>query len=243
MRGLPAYGVQRRANSLGVLRQGTVSGGAASPLLDGLIAYWKLDEASGTRIDSAGSNNLADNGSVGSATGIQGNAAQFDGSNYLSLASNPDVQMNGDYTIACWVYLGVLDGSNQMIASKDVLGGREYTLTVSADFRFSIPGGGTVIEKTSPSTNTWYFLVAEYRSSDNRIRLILNDDTPNVVTISSAVTPGNAEFQVGAREFSGAEGFISNGSRIDELGIWKRILTAAEITQLHNSGAATTYPF
>jgi hypothetical protein len=31
--------------------------------------------------------------------------------------------------------------------------------------------------------------------------------------------------------------------RIDEVGIWKRVLTAAERTQLYNGGLGYTYPF
>jgi hypothetical protein len=33
------------------------------------------------------------------------------------------------------------------------------------------------------------------------------------------------------------------GGVIDEVGIWKRALSASEITTLYNSGSGTTYPF
>lgn len=52
--------------------------GAVSPLLTSLIAHWKLDEASGTRNDSHGTNHLTDNNTVTTATAKLGtNAAQF----------------------------------------------------------------------------------------------------------------------------------------------------------------------
>ncbi len=48
---------------------------AHAALTDNLSAYWKLDEASGTRVDSAGSNDLTSNNSVGQAVGKLGNAS------------------------------------------------------------------------------------------------------------------------------------------------------------------------
>jgi hypothetical protein len=244
VRGLPAYGVQRRANSLGVLRQRAVSGSAASPLLTDLVAYWKLDDL--TWSDSVGSANLTNNSGV--AVGLPklgAGSAQFDGSNYLSLANRSEVQITGDFTIACWVYLGTLDGSRQMIVSKDTVGSREYALQINlADrFFFNISGSGTVSDSTVLAINTWYFLVVDYRASDNRIRLIVNDGTPNETTGSSPATVGSAEFQVGARQYNFFEEPIANGSRIDEVGIWKRLLTSGEISDLYNSGAGITYPF
>ena len=50
-------------------------------LTDNLIAFWQLEEASGVRYDSEGSNNLTDNNTVTSATGVVGDAAQFTRSN------------------------------------------------------------------------------------------------------------------------------------------------------------------
>jgi hypothetical protein len=220
------------------------SGGAASPLLTDLVAYWKLDDL--TWSDSVGSNDLANNGSVVVGTPKLGaGSAQFDGSNFLSLASNPHVQIDGDFTLTCWVYPAVLDGSRQMIVSKDTNASREYFLQIntSDNFSFVIGNSGLVTDSTVLAINTWYHLVADYRASDKRIRLILNDGTPVTTTGSSAATVGTAEFQLGAREFLGFEDPISNGSRIDEVGIWKRLLTSGEISDLYNSGSGLSYPF
>ncbi len=51
------------------------------PLSDAVpyaVAHWPLDETSGTRADSVGSNDLTDNNTVLSATGMFGNAADFE---------------------------------------------------------------------------------------------------------------------------------------------------------------------
>jgi hypothetical protein len=221
------------------------SGEPSSPLLTDLVAYWKLDETSGPRIDSAGSNNLTDNGSVGSAVGKVGNAASYSGSNFLSLASNSDVQITSDFTVACWVYLATVPSTRQMFVTKDNSSNREYILYISVTkrFTFRIHSVDIVADSTTVSPDTWYFLVGDFRASDNRIRLMVNDSTLSSMTGTSGPTVGSAEFMVGAREFVGFEEPVLSGGRIDEVGIWKRLLTAAEITQLYNGGSGLTYPF
>ena len=62
-----------------------------SDLANSLVAFWKLDEASGQRNDSIGTNHLADNNTVLSAAGkVYPLAATFaaDANEYLSIASN-----------------------------------------------------------------------------------------------------------------------------------------------------------
>jgi hypothetical protein len=59
-------------------------------LTDNLIAFWGLEEASGTRNDAHGSNHLIDNNTVGSATGRVGTCANFDRftDEHLSIVDN-----------------------------------------------------------------------------------------------------------------------------------------------------------
>src|SRR3990167_7395409 len=77
-----------------------------NPGTTGLISWWSLDEASGQRNDSHGSNHLTDNNTVLSAAGKVGNAADFEKSNseFLSIADNPNLSTGDiDFTIAIWV--------------------------------------------------------------------------------------------------------------------------------------------
>ena len=85
-------------------------------LADGVISYWKLDEVSGTRFDTVGSNNLTDINNVGFETGqitipaagnaasfVRANAEQLDGPAIGSLDFGDE-----DFTIAGWVKLSSL---------------------------------------------------------------------------------------------------------------------------------------
>jgi hypothetical protein len=236
VRGLPAYGVQRRANSLGVLRK-RATGAAASSLLNGLVTYWKLDNL--TWADSVGSANLANNGVTVGTPKLGAGSAEFDGTNYLSLVSNPAVQMGDiDFTITCWALLDTLTSSVAIVSKGNVTD--EYWLGFSGaatNFRFYV--NNNALTATAPvSASTWYFLTAWHEAAANTIYLQVNNGTPVSLTTSSTPTIGTTDFNIGAdpipRLFDG---------RIDEVGIWKRVLTLSEISDLYNSGSGLSYPF
>ena len=71
-------------------------------LTDNLISAWELSEASGNAIDSHGSNDLTDNGSVGTGTGlVYGTARHFDGSDDgFNIIDNTDLSV-GDIDCSC----------------------------------------------------------------------------------------------------------------------------------------------
>lgn len=221
--------------------------------LTGLVSYWTMDESGGTRFDSHGSNDLSDNNTVESATGKIGNAASFIAVNstYLSHVSNASLQMSGntDWTISTWVNL---DPSvpNQCLITKDdsAPSSRDYTLdyhgsiVLDGGFRVYIQGGATYIAIMGVNSLApgWYFLVAWYDSSNGQLHLRVNDATTyDSITGATGTDVSNSEFRIGARQYTGAEFY--SGSIIDESGLWKRLLTTTERTQLFNGGAGLPY--
>src|SRR5262245_2022186 len=77
-----------------------------SPLLNALMAHWRLEEASGTRVDAHGGNNLGDINTVGQAAGKLGNAASFLAASEesLTIGDNAALRMGDiNFTIAGWV--------------------------------------------------------------------------------------------------------------------------------------------
>lgn len=235
---------------VGVLNPLAESGSVPSSLLNGIVAYWKLDEASGTRADSVGSSSLASTNNVGQAVGIVGSAAQFTAasSQKLSIADNAALSTGTtDFTFAGWFYLDALPGSNAGLIVKDDIGSnREYDLVLTnlnqvQWFVFdSSSGNANVSISTALTVATWVFLVVWYDTSDKKVRIQKNNGS--TTTSAGALTNGPkdaaAAFQLGARNntdyYSG---------RMDEIGFWKRLLTSAEKTTLYNSGAGITYPF
>ena len=75
----------------------------ASPLLTNLVSYWKLDEASGTRADSHGTNHLTPSNAPVGAAGKIGQGCDFESSSGQML-SHPDADPLGNesFTYALW---------------------------------------------------------------------------------------------------------------------------------------------
>jgi hypothetical protein len=243
VRGLPAYGVARRSNSLGVLRQRDGGGGGASSLLTGLVSYWNLDETSGTRFDSAGTNNLTDTGGVGSTIGIQGNAATgFGASTFLSNTSDI-TQITGDWTIALWFRTGANVNTNQALVSRwgATSLDQEYIVYVHVNsFRFLVNAPSIVFIDLPVTANTTYLGFAWHDATAGRIYVQLNDGGNTSDTVGVINTSAGNTFRVGQR---GDTSLPWLGDWIDEIGIWGRVLTPAERTQICNGGAGITYPF
>lgn len=216
-------------------------------LTDGLVSYWKLNEASGARADSTGANNLSDNNSVTN----DGNSAKFVAvsTQYLSHDSNASLQMSGntDFTICAWVKLNSLPSTSNSysLVTKDdsAANARDYTLdyvtTASPfnGFRLYIQGGGTYIVQAgvTATVGRWYFVVAWYDSSNGQLHLRI-DDTLTVDSSNTGATGtdvSSAEFRIGARQYAGANDYAD--ASIGGVGIWKRLLTASEKSYLFNS--------
>ena len=85
---------------LGVIQQQAFGGG--STLLDGLVSWWSMDETSGTRVDSHGSNNLTVASADSYGTGKVGNSWSQDGStvNYLVKTSPTNLDSSDSLFVA-----------------------------------------------------------------------------------------------------------------------------------------------
>ena len=213
-------------------------------LLDGLVAYWPLDEASGTRRDLSGNGlTLTDNNTV---TGNPGPsyklplAGQFTAANseYLSRASEPLLQTGDiDWAIGVFLRLDTLPGAGKfpaVVSKWGTVGQLEYTLFVNGNdnkprLQVSPDGTGTPIYavggglSSAMSIDTWYFLLAWHDSVNNVIGLRL-DNEEAVVAHALGVRAGTDALRIGTDNV--ATSFI-NG-RIAAIPFWKRVPAPAE---------------
>jgi len=220
----------------------------------GLAAYWNLEEASGTRFDPVGDNDLTDNNTVTQAVGIVGNAGQFTRANteFLSHVDNLDLSTGDiDFTIAGWAYLDSTSNQLTLISKGNwagiaqaeykiefIVSSSKLQLVVSSDGG----GGGTagVIASSTQTTGTWYFVVAWHDSINNTINIQIDNGTVSSIAHSAGVFDGTESFQIGSRNGAGS---IPWDGRIDEVGFWKKVLTAQERTDLYNGGSGNTFTF
>lgn len=180
-----------------------------------------------------------------------GMAAQFTAatSEYLSVAHNASLFTGDiDFMVAAWVYVDDT-GSTRIIASKwnsvvDNNGEWDIYRTSGDRFGFSIYSGvtGNSVTATSfgaVSSGTWYFVVGWHDSVANTVNIQVNNGTAD--SAATTITPSatsTAAFRLGAENSTPT--YFWNG-RVQCVGFWKSILTAAQRTTLYNSGTPLAY--
>jgi hypothetical protein len=232
-------------------------------LVDNLVSYWKMDEASGNRADSHGSNTLVDNDTVGSDTGKIGTyAANFVATNteWLEIAdaSQTGLDFNGSsFSFSLWVYhtSQPASGDEHLYFSKWHASTPAYFCSYHNNggvprFQLQCYDTGTPTENIaflSPnqtlSNNTWYHIVVTFDpASTGTATFYVNGvsiGSDDNASWSGTMNNSAGGFAIGALTGGGSR--YMDG-RIDEVGVWNRVLTADEVTSLYNSGNGLAYP-
>lgn len=190
-------------------------------------------------------------GGVTFTSGKIGNAFTFNGSNYISLPDN-SMNLTGDFSISCWVNMTSVAGVQVFLSTYQTIGGVEYGFwfRVINSFQFTVYNGPTRID-TNPSggaisTNTWYHVVVTKTSS--QIKWYINGVADNVFngTYNIPYHPTSNIAAIGALyKWNGTDTvqYMSNGSKIDALTVWNKVLTGSEVTALYNGASGLEYPF
>lgn len=211
-------------------------------LTDNLISYWKLD---GNSNDSVASNNGTDTAitySAGNGKIVQG--AGFNGStSNIDIGSPASLDDLSVLSYAFWINVSSL-AAEIMPISKNY---KWFRVRTDGTIESSIGASGTTnssISTNTVSTSTWYHIVFTYDDAgDRKGHIYLNGSEVTYGTqtaCTGTITADNA-FNQFIGQYQGGL-FRWNGA-IDEVGIWSRVLSGAEITQLYNSGSGLSYPF
>lgn len=217
-------------------------------LKQSLVAHWRLEEAAGaTRADSVGTNNLTDVGTVAQTTGKIGNGINVYSSDakYLTAVDSdcPNLSMGDvDFTIAAWVQLYATPASSFYAVSKGLNGANnnEYILGFNGAtqlYAFIVANNtnSTTVNASDfglPPTSTWAFVVAWHDSVLNTINICVNNGTVNSVARTGGSYDSTNAFNIGGIN----SGSVLWNGLIDEVSVWRRVLTAAEIAALYNGG-------
>jgi hypothetical protein len=222
---------------------------AASSVLTGLLEYWKMDGSSA----GVNANNGTDtavaytpgNGIINAGAGMT-NAAHSKIALVDATALKPTTAMS----VSAWVKLldtslsyGVAQNFHQTgsVISGWALIGNGGTWNFSLGNNTNLIAGDGYRSAIAPTATAgvWQHLVATYDGANLKIYLnnALQDTQAWTKTIAYASnTPG-----IGFRNLTSDSGWM-NGA-IDEVGLWSRALTLAEIDWLYNGGAGVQYPF
>lgn len=235
-----------------VVSQGEVT--RVSPFISGLTAYYSLEEASGTRVAAHGGNNLTDNNTVTQDTGIVGKCASFAraSTEYLSCVDNAALKFGAGVAadVDCWVKLASKASPEMTFVSKNgaLAANYEYSLNYSAAldrFQVYLHNGTSLLTLVAntfgvPSTGVWYYLRFGWNPATNLAFIQVNNGTMDTAAMTGGIQALTNAFAIGAQSTSGQP----HDGLIDEVGIWKRIRSATEVTTRFNNGSPImSYPF
>ena len=146
--------------------------------------------------------------------------------------------------MAGWLYFTTNPASTiQRIANKSDTNKREweFLFNLSQLQWYVFDGTASVVgnanSTASISAGTWYFVVCWHDTANNQVGIQVNNGTATTAS-SGAAGSNSGPLYFGNRAQLDAGSYL-NG-RLDEWGLWKRLLTATEKTYLYNAGSGQT---
>lgn len=226
--------------------------GAADSLLTDLVAWWSMDETTGTRVNAhnPGTHDLTETNGVGYISGVQGNAADFAGSgaeDMLTASHHADFVI-GDtpFSIAGWCLMSSSSESNCRIIIKQnpAVSGGEWSVqristlqAVILRVRNAANSATTDTPQNAITYGSFFFFIAEHDPDTNEIAIEVNRGTRTTAAFSGGVYSGTNDITFGRvatnDELDGA---------LDEVVIARRLWTTDEKDRLYNSGSGMAYP-
>jgi hypothetical protein len=206
-------------------------------LTDNLQAFYKLSDTS----DSSGNNRtLTNNGNVSFASGKIGNAAVFDGTNWLE---NSGITFANPFSIGFWIKGQSDQGTVGIFGNWGEFGEQIAIVSqgneLNVSLRFSdggfVPffsGWGGSVSGPNPTDGAWHHVIITYDGTNGKVMFdgaqIASEILGNISTNVVPITIGKIQMT--------SYGFVPFNGQIDAVGIWNRALSDAEVAELYNNG-------
>lgn len=206
-------------------------------------AYYRLDgncRDSVNMYDGIPNNITFVDGKIGECAQTNGN------SQYISLPNEVSVKGRTQVSYSGWCFIESTL-SNEFYIITEIANSSDYTraafgvnaaLLPFAGVRTVATGDTGSFQKvtgTSPmSTGTWYFLCGVFDLANGNIILYVNGVVVGSLKVTASSFVNSDPYRIRIFEFD-ASG--SDRVRVDELGIWSKVLSATEVSELYNNGA------
>ncbi len=207
----------------------------------GLVSYFGFDQDA---TDYYGDNDLTNN-NANMVLGKIGSCYEFNKTNYLGTTNNVSFSRGEEeYSISVWFYPDTVTGTSSYIIMDRYNANSyfSYSLEILPDkeLRFA-SWSSTPFEMRGiyVSCGEWHHVVVTVGTSEAHLYL------DGVLRVTKTVTKsptGGAGLIIGG--YFGAYGYETANffeGKIDEIGIWNRVLTTEEVNNLYNHGEGIAY--
>jgi len=213
----------------------------------GLISYWEMEEADGQdRVDSHGSNTMSNIGNVLQTTGHinYGALTNHDGVDYLKIANaaQTGLDFTGSFSLQSWWAYGIFNWRSCFYWRANHVG-VYYRQNGSPAYRplFVTYGSGPSAHTLVADTNMpggFNHYVFTYDSTTKEKIIYLNNVVDGQATASHSNALNNSGNDV--HLLTNLDSYTARAS-LDEVGVWNKCLTPAEVDWLYNGGTGRTY--
>ena len=200
----------------------------AGPPIPGMVSHWTFDEGGGTTAnDLVGGNHGAIHGAIWTAGQVGDYALEFDGSGDYVEADIGTTGVNITYSF--WFKSNNI-GMEKRIVTRDWNHSGSFSShhmdgKIGVIFRSPTPGDEVYLSSDPISPDTWYHTVCV--SDGTNVVLYVNGELKDIG--SQAIQADSRHLWIGARNFD------FNGA-IDDVMVFDRALSPAEIEQLYQNG-------
>jgi len=223
---------------------GNYSSQSAS-LMSDIVGLWHMDEASwngtsGEVVDSANSNNGTSGGTATTvSTGLFDRAGTFSGGpeDYISLPSGTTPANN--YTVSVWINPKAYGGELDIYSFGPKSGcnpSSQFLAMESYYISYYVGCGGNFTTPDSVPLDRWSNVVLTVDGSDNATGYLNGKLEAGPANYSGGQSLGTGNDLIGVR-WSGGSLFGQFDGLIDEVAVWNRVLTSAEVLELYRRGA------
>ncbi len=207
----------------------------------GLVGYWSMEDCHGLKAtDSSGRGNtgtltnfaLSGTSSNWVAGKRSACALNFDGSNdFVDAGSPSSLNISGALTISLWVRPIIPSVGEALILNGDFKYGITYYTNGSMYFYINSGANGVSAAVTQ---NVWHHVVGVWDGTTgaNGMKLYSDGVLVNQRTSIAATTGAAGPLYIGKQSTA----FF--GGTVDDIRLYNRALTAAEVSALYNSGAS-----
>lgn len=203
---------------------------------DTAVGVWLFEEGSGDdTADSSGKENVGTINGADWTDGKFGQGLEFEGGDWVSIDSTPDLQLGEAHTMMAWFYATDIASWRQLIAKNN-----EYLLRIDPPGEgnkmsafVSIGGWEPRASANVPDTDTWIHFAATYDNSANGNQLVVYVNGVQAGASTRAGNPaGNADPVTIGRWNDGSYFF----GIIDEVAIFNSILTEDDLQTIMDNG-------
>jgi hypothetical protein len=213
----------------------TSSAAAGIPKAANLVAWWNLDEANGTRVNSInpGTHDLSVQGApINTVAGKIGNGVTGLSASALGTPSSSAFTIVQDMSISQWVWIGTSGNATLFRAFNSGNFSNHYNINCligSNLIQFFADMGNVLFNYPGVTQGAWHHFVLTHKNSSKTVKLYVDGVLHGENTYTQTIPVVNTSFEIG----SGSTG----NSIFDETLFYNAELDAADVAALFNGGA------